>query len=136
MTATPSEAADELAARGIEAEIVDPRTLRPLDVPTIIESVKKTSRLVIAHEGWKRAGFGAEVSAAVAEEAIDWLKGARFKKRQGRSAAEGETRAGRRADVRRHEARGGRPHQYAGAGRGAAAEKCRPDRHRILRPAV
>jgi 2-oxoisovalerate dehydrogenase E1 component len=66
-------AATKLAQEGIEIEVIDPRTLRPLDMPTIIESVKKTSRLVIAHEGWKRAGFGAEVAAAVAEEAIDWL---------------------------------------------------------------
>jgi 2-oxoisovalerate dehydrogenase E1 component len=58
---------------GIECEVIDPRTLRPLDVPCIVRSVKKTSRLVVVHEGWRRAGFGAEVSAAVAEEAIDWL---------------------------------------------------------------
>lgn len=68
-------AATRLSQEGIEIEVIDPRTLRPLDLPTIIESVKKTSRLVIAHEGWKRAGFGAEVAAAVAEEAIDWLDG-------------------------------------------------------------
>ncbi len=66
-------AATILAQQGIEAEVIDPRTLRPLDGATIILSVKKTSRLVIAHEGWKHAGFGAEVSALVAEEAIDWL---------------------------------------------------------------
>ena len=47
--------------------------MRPLDEDAIIKSVKKTSRLVIAHEGWKRGGFGAEVSAMVAEKAIDWL---------------------------------------------------------------
>lgn len=68
-------AARKLAAEGIEIEVIDPRTLRPLDVPTIVESVRKTARLVIVHEGWRRAGFGAEVSAAVAEEAIDWLDG-------------------------------------------------------------
>ena len=68
-------AAKKLAAEGIQIEVIDPRTLRPLDLPTIVASVKKTSRLVIVHEGWKRAGFGAEVSAAVAEEAIDWLDG-------------------------------------------------------------
>jgi 2-oxoisovalerate dehydrogenase E1 component len=66
-------AANKLAREGISIEVIDPRTLRPLDVPTIVASVKKTSRLVIVHEGWKRAGFGAEVAAAVAEEAIDWL---------------------------------------------------------------
>jgi 2-oxoisovalerate dehydrogenase E1 component len=68
-------AATKLAREGIECEVIDPRTLRPLDMPTIIASVKKTSRLVIAHEGWKTSGFGAEVSAAVAEQAIDWLDG-------------------------------------------------------------
>jgi 2-oxoisovalerate dehydrogenase E1 component len=66
-------AANKLEREGISVEVIDPRTLRPLDLPSIIASVKKTSRLVIAHEGWKRAGFGAEVAAAVAEEAIDWL---------------------------------------------------------------
>jgi len=66
-------AANKLAREGISIEIIDPRTLRPLDLPTIVSSVKKTSRLVIVHEGWKRAGFGSEVAAAVAEEAIDWL---------------------------------------------------------------
>jgi 2-oxoisovalerate dehydrogenase E1 component len=66
-------AASKLEREGISVEVIDPRTLRPLDTDTIIASVKKTSRLVIAHEGWKRAGFGAEVAAAVAEEAIDWL---------------------------------------------------------------
>jgi 2-oxoisovalerate dehydrogenase E1 component len=54
-------------------EVIDPRTLRPLDEDAIIKSVQKTSRLVIAHEGWKRWGFGAEVAAMVAEHAIDWL---------------------------------------------------------------
>jgi 2-oxoisovalerate dehydrogenase E1 component len=68
-------AATKLAREGISVEVIDPRTLRPLDLPTIVASVKKTSRLVIVHEGWKRAGFGAEVAAAVAEEAIDWLDG-------------------------------------------------------------
>jgi 2-oxoisovalerate dehydrogenase E1 component len=67
------QAATRLEAEGIDAEVIDPRTLRPLDEETIIKSVKKTSRLVIAHEGWKRWGFGAEVAAMVAEKAIDWL---------------------------------------------------------------
>jgi 2-oxoisovalerate dehydrogenase E1 component len=66
-------AARTLEREGISVEVIDPRTLRPLDEATIIRSVKKTSRLVIAHEGWKRGGFGAEVAAMVAEEAIDWL---------------------------------------------------------------
>lgn len=68
-------AAMKLEREGISVEVIDPRTLRPLDGATIIYSIKKTSRLVIAHEGGKRGGFGAEVSALVAEEAIDWLDG-------------------------------------------------------------
>jgi 2-oxoisovalerate dehydrogenase E1 component len=66
-------AARILDREGIGVEVIDPRTLKPLDEETIIRSVKKTSRLVIAHEGWKSGGFGAEVSAMVAEQAIDWL---------------------------------------------------------------
>jgi 2-oxoisovalerate dehydrogenase E1 component len=67
------QAATRLEDEGIDVEVIDPRTLRPLDEDAIIRSVKKTSRLVIAHEGWKRWGFGAEVAAMVAEKAIDWL---------------------------------------------------------------
>lgn len=67
------QAAARLEAEDIDVEVIDPRTLRPLDEETIIRSVKKTTRLVIAHEGWKSWGFGAEVSAMVAEKAIDWL---------------------------------------------------------------
>ena len=66
-------AARTLEREGISIEVIDPRTLRPLDVPAIIASVKRTSRLVIAHEGWKSAGFGAEVAALTAEYALDWL---------------------------------------------------------------
>jgi pyruvate dehydrogenase E1 component beta subunit len=68
-------AADLLAAEGIEAEVVDPRTLVPLDKATIIESVKKTGRLVVVHEAVKRCGFGAEVAGVIAEEAFDYLDG-------------------------------------------------------------
>lgn len=67
------QAASRLEAEGIDVEVIDPRTLRPLDEDAIIRSVHKTSRLVIVHEGWKRWGFGAEVAALVAEKAIDWL---------------------------------------------------------------
>jgi 2-oxoisovalerate dehydrogenase E1 component len=67
------QAATRLEDEDIDVEVIDPRTLRPLDEETIIKSVKKTTRLVIAHEGWKSWGFGAEVSAMVAEKAIDWL---------------------------------------------------------------
>ena len=69
------EAADQLAALGIEAEIVDPRTLVPLDKETILASVRKTSRVVIAYEAHKRLGPGAEIAAMIAEEAIGYLDG-------------------------------------------------------------
>lgn len=67
--------AAEVLARdhGIEAEVIDPRTLRPLDLDTIIASVRRTNRIVIAQEGWTKWGFGAEVAAAVTEQAFDWL---------------------------------------------------------------
>ena len=73
MVDSAMQAATRLETEGIDVEVIDPRTLRPLDEETILKSVKKTSRLVIAHEGWKRWGFGAEVAAMVAEHAIDWL---------------------------------------------------------------
>jgi pyruvate dehydrogenase E1 component beta subunit len=67
------EAAETLAAEGIDAEVVDLRTLRPLDTDTVIESVKKTNRLVCAEEGWGQSGIGAEVAARVVDEAFDYL---------------------------------------------------------------
>lgn len=67
------KAAEELAQLGISAEIVDLRTLRPLDTATVIESVKKTNRLVTAEEGWGPMGVGAEIIAAVVDQAFDWL---------------------------------------------------------------
>jgi pyruvate dehydrogenase E1 component beta subunit len=67
------EAAEILAADGIEAEVIDLRTLRPLDTATIIESVKKTNRLVSAEEGWAFSGIGSEISAIIMEQAFDWL---------------------------------------------------------------
>ncbi len=67
------QAAEQLAEIGISAEVVDIRTLRPLDTETIIESVKKTSRLVTAEEGWGPMGVGAEVVAVVIDQAFDWL---------------------------------------------------------------
>jgi pyruvate/2-oxoglutarate/acetoin dehydrogenase E1 component len=66
-------AAERLAADGIQAEVVDPRTLVPLDKATIIESVKKTGRLVVVHEAVKRGGFGGEIASIIAEEAFDYL---------------------------------------------------------------
>jgi pyruvate dehydrogenase E1 component beta subunit len=66
-------AAEILAAEGIEAEVIDLRTLRPLDMPCIVESVKRTSRLVTVEEGWGPCGIGAEVCARVTSEAFDYL---------------------------------------------------------------
>jgi len=68
-------AAEELAAAGIDAEVIDPRTLVPLDYNTIIASVRKTGRLVVAHEAVRRGGYGAEIAATVQERAWDALKG-------------------------------------------------------------
>jgi pyruvate dehydrogenase E1 component beta subunit len=67
------EAAEVLSKQGIEAEIVDLRTLRPLDRATIVESVKRTNRIVSVEEGWSPMGVGAEIVATVAAEAFDWL---------------------------------------------------------------
>ena len=67
------EAAEKLAGEGIEAEVIDLRTLRPLDHNTIVESVKKTSRLVSVEEGWGPYGVGAEVCQRVVEHAFDYL---------------------------------------------------------------
>ncbi len=58
---------------GVEAEVIDPRTLRPLDLDTILESVRKTNRLVIVEEGWPHGGVGANIAALVAEQAFDHL---------------------------------------------------------------
>ena len=67
------EAAETLAGEGIEAEVIDLRTLRPLDTDTVIESVKKTNRIVCAEEGWGQHGVGAEIAARVIAEAFDYL---------------------------------------------------------------
>ena len=66
-------AAEDLAAEGIEVEVIDPRTLVPLDLETIVESVRRTNRLVVAHEAVLHGGFGAEVAAAVQHAAFDDL---------------------------------------------------------------
>ncbi|WPX96344.1 pyruvate dehydrogenase complex E1 component subunit beta [Candidatus Bandiella euplotis] len=66
-------AATELEKLGISAEVIDLRTIRPLDIDTIIGSVKKTNRLVSVEEGWHFAGIGAEISAVVSERAFDYL---------------------------------------------------------------
>ncbi len=67
------EAAEELAAQGIDAEVINLRTIRPLDRYTIIESVKKTNRIVCVEEGWPFAGIGAEIAALIGEHAFDYL---------------------------------------------------------------
>ncbi len=67
------QAADKLAEDGLEAEVIDLRTIRPLDHETVVESVKKTNRIVTVEEGWGPMGVGAEVCARVIEHAFDWL---------------------------------------------------------------
>ena len=67
------QAAEALAEEGISAEVIDLRTIRPLDTETIINSVKKTNRIISCEEGWPFAGIGSEISALVMEQAFDWL---------------------------------------------------------------
>ena len=67
------EAADQLAQQGISAEVIDLRTIRPLDIDTIVTSVKKTSRLVTCEEGFPFAGLGSEIAMQVMEQCFDWL---------------------------------------------------------------
>ncbi|HMM93340.1 pyruvate dehydrogenase complex E1 component subunit beta [Bradyrhizobium sp.] len=67
------KAADELAKEGIEAEVIDLRTLRPMDTETVIASVQKTGRAVTVEEGWQQSGVGAEVAARIMENAFDYL---------------------------------------------------------------
>jgi pyruvate dehydrogenase E1 component beta subunit len=67
------KAADQLAKQGVEAEIVDLRTLRPLDMEPVLDSFKKTNRAVIVEEGWKSYGVGAEVSSRIYDEAFDYV---------------------------------------------------------------
>jgi pyruvate dehydrogenase E1 component beta subunit len=67
------KAAEELAKEGIEAEVIDLRTLRPMDTETIVASVKKTGRAVTVEEGWQQSGVGAEIAARIMEHAFDYL---------------------------------------------------------------
>src|SRR5882724_8237473 len=67
------KAADELAKEGIEAEVIDLRTLRPMDTDTLVASVKKTGRAVTVEEGWQQNGVGAEIAARIMEHAFDYL---------------------------------------------------------------
>ena len=74
MAQVAEKAAKELSSEhGIEAEVIDPRTLRPLDLETILESVRKTNRCVIVEEGWPHGGVGANIGSLVAEQAFDHL---------------------------------------------------------------
>jgi len=74
MALTAERAAQTLAdEHGVQAEVIDPRTLRPLDLETILASVRKTNRCVIVEEGWPHGGVGANLAALVAEQAFDEL---------------------------------------------------------------
>lgn len=73
MTGFALAAAEELAKQGIDAEVIDPRTIRPLDENTILASVAKTNRAVVIEEGWRFAGIGAEISARIMERGFDDL---------------------------------------------------------------
>ena len=67
------KAAEELAKDGIEAEVIDLRTIRPMDIETVVASVRKTGRCVTVEEGWPQSGVGSEISAQIMERAFDWL---------------------------------------------------------------
>ncbi|KAB8142343.1 pyruvate dehydrogenase complex E1 component subunit beta [Chloroflexia bacterium SDU3-3] len=73
MTVLAMQVAQQLEKEGISVEVVDLRSLRPLDRPTIIESVKKTGRAIVVEEDWRSYGIGAEVSSVIQEEAFDYL---------------------------------------------------------------
>jgi pyruvate dehydrogenase E1 component beta subunit len=67
------KAAEELSSDGIDAEVIDLRTLKPLDTDTVIASVQKTGRAVTVEEGWQQNGVGAELAARIMERAFDYL---------------------------------------------------------------
>lgn len=74
MAVTAERAAEQLASEhGVSAEVIDPRTLRPLDLDTILASVRRTNRAVIVEEGWPHGGVGANLAALIQEQAFDWL---------------------------------------------------------------
>ena len=74
MAQVAGQAAEKLASEhGVESEVIDPRTLRPLDLDTILESVRKTNRAVIVEEGWPHGGVGANLSTLITEQAFDHL---------------------------------------------------------------
>ena len=67
------EAAEDLARQGIDVEVIDPRTLKPLDVGTLVRSVKKTGRVIVVEEGWRFAGMGAQIAESIYSAAFDYL---------------------------------------------------------------
>ena len=69
----PVKAAEELAGAGIEAEVIDLRTLKPMDSDAVVASVQKTGRAVTVEEGWQQSGVGAEIAARIMERALDYL---------------------------------------------------------------
>ena len=75
MAHVAEEAAVMLAEKGVEAEVIDLRSLRPLDTETLVESVKKTNRAVVVEEVWKTGGFAGEIVSVIQEEAFDYLDG-------------------------------------------------------------
>ena len=102
------KAAEELAKEGIDAEVIDLRTLRPMDTETIVESVKKTGRCVTVEEGWPQSGVGAEIAARVMEQRLRLSRRAgRARVRQGRADALRRQSGKARAAVGRRGGRGG-----------------------------
>ena len=75
MVHTALQAADALADKGVEAEVVDLRTLSPLDMETVVESVRKTNRAIVVEEAWKTGGFAGELVSSIQEAAFDSLDG-------------------------------------------------------------
>ena len=73
MVGEAQKAADVLAEEGISIEVIDPRTLLPFDIDTVVKSAKKTNRIVIVHEAVRNGGIGAEIAAQIQEEAFDYL---------------------------------------------------------------
>jgi len=67
------EAAEELAGQGFDVEVIDPRTLKPLDVGALVRSVKKTGRVIVVEEGWRFAGMGAQIAESIYSAAFDYL---------------------------------------------------------------
>jgi pyruvate dehydrogenase E1 component beta subunit len=74
MVSMALKAAGKLGEEGIDAEVLDPRTLVPLDEEALLDSVQKTGRAVVVHEAWERCGTGAEIAAVLADKAFDHLK--------------------------------------------------------------